>query len=141
MPAIRLLQVLMWFVCAAHIGIGASLNLSPEAAPFLAQVYGAEVEWTPEFTYILKPLGAFMFALGLIGIAAARNPVKYGAIVYGFVVLFLIRCSQRFLFGEEILETFAIGSGRNLGNSIFFLVLALLLVVLHWKAKSAKPSS
>lgn len=127
----KCLQGLLWFVCAAHIAIGAGLNLIPGMGPFMAKLYGAELAWTPEFTYILKPLGVFMFTLGVIGTAAARDPLRHGMIVYGFAMLFVLRSLQRWFFAQEIADHLGIATGRNLGNSIFFLALAAALVVLH----------
>lgn len=130
MNANKFLRVLLGLICLFHIGIGAGLNLSSRMAPLMADLYGADLTWTPEFTYILKPLGAFMLALGLIGIAAVRDPLRYRVIIYGFVVLFLIRCAQRWLFAGEISDHFGIEGGRNVGNSVFFLALALTLIIL-----------
>jgi hypothetical protein len=104
-------------------------------APFMASVYGAEVNWTPEFTYIIKPLGAFMFVLGLICIAAVRNPLKNPMIIYGFAVLFVIRAMQRVLFAQEIFETFSIGVSRNIVNITFFFAMAAVLIVLERLAR------
>ena len=85
-----LLKCLMWLVCAFHVLVGAGLNLAPGVSHFMANVYGAQVNWTPEFSYMLKPLGAFMFALGLLAAAAAMNPTKYRVVLYAFAVLFLM---------------------------------------------------
>lgn len=138
--SLKILQILLWMVCASHIGIGLGLNVFPGAAQVIAGVYGAQVDWTPEFTYIIKPLGAFMFALGLICIAAARDPIGNRAIIYGFVTLFVIRAVQRLVFADEIAETFAIEMARNLGNMVFFLGLGAALVVLDRMARSAATS-
>ena len=127
---LTLLKCLLWSVCAFHIIVGAGLNLAPGLAPFMARVDGAEVNWTPEFSYIIKPLGAFMFVLGIAAAAAAMQPRKYRVVTYSFVALFVIRASQRFIFSEEIQSTFAITAGRNLGNIAFFVALAVALVVL-----------
>jgi hypothetical protein len=108
-------------------------------APFVAGLYGAEVNWTPEFTYILKPLGAFMFALGLICIGAARKPLQNRVIIYSFVTLFVIRSLQRLVFGQEISEVFSIEVSRNMGNMVFFLALAASLVIFERMAR-AEPA-
>ena len=133
--AIKFLQGMLWFVCIFHLVVGAGLNLSPQMAPFMATVYGAEVDFTPEFTYILKPLGAFMFALGLICIAAARNPLQNQMIIYGFATLFAIRAIQRLVFAQEISDNFNIGWSRNIVNMIFFLAMAATLLVLERLAR------
>jgi hypothetical protein len=128
--ALALLKCLLWSVCAFHIIVGAGLNLVPELAPFMANVYGATVDWTPEFVYIIKPLGAFMFVLGIGAAAAAMQPKKYRVVTYVFVALFVIRASQRFFLSDEIQNTFAIGASRNWLNIGFFVGLAVALVVL-----------
>jgi hypothetical protein len=128
--ALALLKCVLWSVCAFHVIVGAGLNLVPGLAPFMAGVYGATVDWTPEFSYIIKPLGAFMFVLGIAAAAAAMQPNKYRVVTYVFVALFVIRASQRFFLSDEIQSTFAIGAGRNFGNIAFFVALAVALVVL-----------
>jgi hypothetical protein len=137
--SIKCLQAVLWMVCASHIILGAGLVLIPGMAPFVAGLYGAEVNWTPEFTYILKPLGAFMFALGLICIGAARNPLQNRVIIYSFVTLFVIRSLQRLVFGQEISEVFSIEMARNMGNMVFFLALAASLVIFERMAR-AEPA-
>ncbi len=141
--AIKFLQGMLWVVCAFHIVVGAGLTLIPGMGQFMAGAYGAEVNWTPEFSYIIKPLGAFMFALGLICIAAARNPLKNPMIIYGFVTLFAFRAMQRLVFAEEISEVFGIGATRNIPNMIFFFAMAAGLVILERLARkeSAGPAA
>ena len=126
-----LLQGILWVVCAAHIAIGVGLNVSSVIPRVMADIYGAQVAWTPQFVYILKPLGAFMFVLGLLAAVAARNPLKYAAITYGFSTLFVVRALQRLVFREEIFETFRIARGRNMVNMAFFFALGLCLYALH----------
>lgn len=126
-----LLQGILWFVCAAHIAIGVGLNVSSVIPRVMADIYGAQVEWTPQFVYIVKPLGAFMLVLGVLAAVAARNPLKYAAITYGFSALFILRALQRLVFREEIFAAFRIAPGRNLVNMAFFFVLGLCLYTLH----------
>jgi hypothetical protein len=126
----RALQTLLWLICAAHVVIGLGLNLSPGFAQQLAGLYGATVEWTPQFTYILKPLGAFMLTVGLLAGVAATNPVRYAAIVYGVATLLVLRCAQRVLFADEIFRAFEIPPVRTWTFLAFFLTLAVVLVVL-----------
>ncbi len=139
--SLQLLRALLWLICASHLAIGGGLNLSADAAPFLAKLYGAEVEWTSEFRYVLKMLGVFMLTVGFVTAAAACDPLKYGAVVYALAALFVMRSLQRFLLADEIAQTFRIDSRRNLANAAFFLVLAVVLVGLHRSAsKGARLS-
>lgn len=127
---LNLLKAVLWSVCAFHLIVGVGLNLSASMAPWMAQMYGAEVNWNPELGYIIKPLGAFMIALGVAAAGAAIDPVKYRLVTYSFVTLFVLRAMQRFIFAQEIQDTFAISGARNLGNMVFFLALAATLIVL-----------
>lgn len=128
------LKVVLWFVCGTHILLGASIMLSGRFQQQAAILYGAHVDWTPQFVYMLRPLGAFMFMLGVVGVAAALNPVRYRVIGYGFVGLLLIRVLQRIVFRSDIEQVFQIGSARNLANAAFFFVIAAVLAVLLYLA-------
>jgi len=138
---VRALSGVLWFVSASHFVIGAGVNLVPASLPFFATLYGAEVRWTPELTYILKPLGAFMLALALMGAAAARRPLHCRPVIYGFVALFVMRSLQRFAFSQEIADVFGIGAGRNILNAVFFLILAGILVILDRAAHQSEATA
>jgi hypothetical protein len=140
-PYVRALSGVLWFVSASHFVIGAGVNLVPGSLPFFATLYGAEVNWSPELIYILKPLGAFMLALALIAAAAARNPLRCRPVVYGFVALFVIRSLQRFAFGQEISDVFGIEAGRNILNAVFFLALAGIMVGLERAASRSESTT
>lgn len=127
----RLLQVLLWGVCAFHVIVGLGLNLSSGFLGSMASYYGARLDASPDFAYIVKPLGMFMLALGTMAAAAARNPIPHAAVVYGFVILFVGRALQRFFFRQEIHDVFAIDAGRNVANAVFFLALAAVLFMLY----------
>ena len=135
MKAIRVLQVLMWFVCAFHILVGVSLNIPMIPLDVIARYYGATVEWTPQFVYILKPLGAFMFVLGGLAAAAALRPLHHKAIVYGFVALFTVRALQRLIFRQELQTAFSIPSARNLASMALFFALAAVLFAVYRAAE------
>jgi hypothetical protein len=124
------LQVFLWLICAFHVIVGIGVNVSPEFPQFVAQYYGAQVNWTPELRYLVKPVGAFMLVLGVLAGVAARNPLGYPSIVYGFVLLFVVRGLQRLIFQAEIETAFDVASGRNLGNAVFFLLMAAGLMLL-----------
>jgi len=136
------LKILLWFIAAFHLIVGMGLNVSPEFPQLMAQYYGAQVNWTPEFLYIVKPIGAFMFALGVMAALAARDPLSNVPVVYGFVVLFAFRGLQRLIFQSEIESAVAIASGRNFTAAIFFLLMgAALLVILRFAGKQADTTT
>lgn len=125
------LQILLWGICGFNVIIGLGLNLSPDFVHVVASYYGAEVDWTPAFMYIIKPLGAFMITVGLLAGIAARDPLKHAGIVYALALLFLMRGLQRFVFMDEIANAVNIEAGRNAVNGIFFMALAVILVVIY----------
>lgn len=137
---LALLKVLMWFVSLSHIALGGAILISPELQQKVAELYGANVEWTPQFIYILRPLGVFMLTLGAIGVAAGRNPLQYQFIVYAFIGLLALRVAQRFMYRADIELAFGIDSQRNLTNAIAFAALALaLLILLRLASRKAGP--
>ena len=134
------LQALLCFVCAAHVVIGAGVNLAPGFPPLMAGIYGATVDWTPQFTYILKPLGAFMLTVGLLAGIAATDPARHRAIVNAVAVLFVLRSAQRMIFADETLRAFGITLARDVAVASFFLALAAALVVLGRRVTAAAPT-
>ena len=128
-----ILKAYLWFIAAFHLAVGISVNVSLSLTQQIARGYGATVNWTEQFVYILHPLGAFMIALGVMAAAAARDPRRYSAVVGGFVLLFAIRALHRVVYGDVLQSAFGIASSRNMANMVVFAVQAVLLFVL-WRA-------
>jgi len=129
----RILKAYLWFIALFHIFVGVAVNVSPTFTQMIANGYGARVDWTPQFTYILHPLGAFMIILGLLAGAAAREPERYEGVVLGFVVLFVIRALHRFVYDDVLTQAFGISSSRNMTNAVIFIAQAIVLFLL-WRA-------
>ena len=132
----------LWIVCAFHVLVGLSLNVDLGLREWVgSSLYNAQVDWSDgQFAYIMKPLGAFMIALGVMAAMAARDPLGNRPIIIGFAVLFTMRGLQRLLFMDEIERVFAIPSSRSLMQMVVMLSLAVVLVVLL-RAASAGSSS
>ena len=122
----------LWVVCAFHILVGLSLNLDLGLREWVgSSLYNATVDWSDgQFAYIMKPLGAFMIALGVMAAMAARNPLGNRSIIIGFAILFTMRGLQRLLYMNEIESVFAIPASRSLVQMVVMLALALGLVLL-----------
>ncbi len=136
MNTVSILKFCLWVACAFHLVIGLGLNLLPSFPQVMAGYYGAEVEFTPQFLYILKPLGAFMIAVGIMAAAAARDPLNNAMIVYALVALFTMRALQRFVFQDTIVSELSIEASRNIVNAIVFLALAMIFAVLFKTAQN-----
>ena len=129
---------MMWMVCAFHVLTGAGLNLSSDFVNTAANWYGAEVtQWSPQFRYILRPLGVFMVALGVLAAVAALKPLQNRTTIYVFAGIFIVRALHRLVWGQEISDIFGIASSRNVSNMIFFFALAAVLIVLDQLAHRA----
>ena len=139
--SLAVLRFFLWFACAFHLVVGIGLNLSPAFPQLMAGYYGAEVNFTPQFLYIVKPLGAFMIMVGIVVLAAARDPLNNGAIVYGLVALLAIRGLQRFAFHDTIVSDLAIESSRNVVNGVVFLLLAAIFLVLFKVAEKERSAT
>lgn len=136
----RVLKAYLWFIALFHVFVGLSVNMSTTFTQMIANGYGAHVDWTPQFTYILHPLGAFMIVLGLLAGAAAREPERYEAVILGFVVLFAIRALQRVVYGDVLSQAFGIAPSRNTMNMVLFVVQAVALFLL-WRASRPRVRS
>ena len=138
---LALLRLLLLGVCLAHLGLGLGLTFSPDLPKTVAPWYGAtQVNWTPQFLYILKPIGAYMIAMGLLAAVATLSPRKHTAIVLSIGVLLILRGLQRVLFQQDIVEAFGVSAARNLVNAGLFAGLGVLLIVLRFGAGSSSDS-
>jgi hypothetical protein len=119
-------------VCAFHVLVGLSLNVDLGLKEWVgSSLYNATVDWSDgQFNYIMKPLGAFMIALGVMAAMAARNPLAHRSIIIGFAVLFTMRGLQRLLYMNEIESVFAIPASRSMVQMVVMLALAAGLVFL-----------
>ena len=132
----------LWIVCAFHVLVGLSLNVDLGLKEWVGgTLYNAQVDWSDgQFAYIMKPLGAFMIALGVMAALAARDPLGNRPIIIGFAVLFTMRGLQRLLFMNEIESVFAIPSSRSMVQMVVMLSLALALVLLLRAASGGSSS-
>lgn len=137
--SMRLLKAYLWFIAAFHLAVGLAVNFSLPLTRAIAEGYGATVDWTPQFVYILHPLGAFMIILGVVAAAAAREPMRYSAVVLGFVALFTIRALHRVVHADTLASAFGIEPSRNMVNMAVFFAQALLLFLL-WRAARASSA-
>lgn len=135
----RALKAYLWLIAIFHLFVGLAVNLSDDFTRMIAAGYGATVDWTPQFVYILHPLGAFMIVLGFLAAVAARDPERYDAVIFGFIGLFLIRSLHRVAFGGVLSSAFGIPASHNTFNMVLMAAQAAVLFLL-WRAAREKPS-
>jgi hypothetical protein len=125
------IKVLAAFMGVYHILMGAIGIASGSLAAWGAHVlWHANVTVDPQFTYLAKFLGAYVIAFGLMMFFIAKDPVRYGALVYPAVAVAIIRIGERLVFAGELKSAFGIGMDRTIGTIIVVggLNLALLLL-------------
>lgn len=128
---LRILKILLWLVCITHVVLGLSGIFSPPMAVQVAKgFYGAQVEATPAIIHILRILGAYMFVVGILAGAAARDPERHRSVILAVVILLVIRVLQRLLHANEIQNTFGISEFRIWFQGVYFFVLAGVLFYL-----------
>lgn len=133
---LRILKLLLWLVCVTHLLMGIAGVSSPTLAVRAAHgFYGATVESTPATVHLIRIIGAYMIAMGLLGGVAARDPERNRPVVIAVAVLLAIRVLQRLLHADEIHTTFAISQARIWGQAIYFAAIAGALLYLMPKRK------
>lgn len=124
MPALRYLKGLLWFIAVYQLAVGISLLVSPDSARLIVTLFGATVAWTPEFAFMLKPLGAYMLMTGVIAWGTARASVPHPMVTYALAVLFLINAAYRVLHFAGIQAMFGIPAALLVAQIATLLALA-----------------
>jgi hypothetical protein len=125
------IKILAAFMGVYHILMGALGIASGSLAAWGAHaLWHANVTVDPQFTYLAKFLGAYVIAFGVMMLLIAKDPVRYGALVYPAVAVAIIRIAERLVFAGELKSAFGIGMDRTIGTIIVVggLNLALLLL-------------
>lgn len=137
MQALKGLKGLLWFIAGYQFVVGALLLLTPSVAQLVVGLYGSDVQVTEQFTFILKPLGAYMIMTGLIASAAARADMPHPAIVTALIVLFTMNVIYRVARFDYIRTTFGIEGWHLFGQILILSGLAIGLFVFSRGAMKA----
>lgn len=125
---LRLLRALLILVCVSHLLLGLVAFSSPEwTARAAALFYGAHVEASPAAAHLMRMIGAYMLAVGVMAAMAARDPGKNRTLVLGVCVLLALRVIQRLVHAEEVHRAFEVSYPRIYWQSAFFTLLAAAL--------------
>lgn len=108
MGSLKTLKGLLWFIAVYQFVVGTLLMLNPGLSQLVVGLYGSDVQVTPQFAFILKPLGAYMIMTGLIASAAARALVPHPSIVASLVALFALNVLYRLTTFGYVRDTFGI---------------------------------
>ncbi len=123
------LRSVLGMICAGHIVTGVSLLAGRRGARVAARLYGATFEPSPQFAYIIQPAGAYVLSMAFLQALAMRNPRRYKGAIDATLIVFAIRQFQRITRRRDIYESFGITPARHWTLTIYFQVLAVLLLV------------
>jgi hypothetical protein len=136
---LRILRALLVLVCVSHLLLGLVAFSSPEASTRAAALfYGARVEASPVSAHLIRIIGAYMLAVGLMAAMAARDPARNRTLVLGVCALLTLRVIQRLVHAEEVHRAFEVSYPRIYAQSAFFALLAAALA--YWRPSGDKPA-
>jgi hypothetical protein len=122
-----------------HLLMGLFGIISGEMAARVGQIlWGAHVTVDAQFSYLAKFLAAYVIAFGLMMLFIAKDPVRYGALVWVAALLGALRIFERLVFAGELQSAFSIGMNRTILTVIVVAALNLGLIVL--RPKEAAPA-
>ncbi len=118
-----------------HFVTGGSAFLYPERAIKMYKIiFGAELPPNEEYMAIIKPWGALGVFAGYIGLLPLIDPSKYKAVLYGFLILLLVRIYIRLSNAKRAEKYFQLSVKRNLFHvllittSVFMITFQILVV-------------
>ena len=125
------LRALAGFMGVYHIVMGLAGIVSGQTAATGAYIlWHATVNVDPQFTYLAKFLGAYVIAFGVMMLAIAKDPVRYGPLVYVAALLGAIRIVERLVFASDLRQAFGIGLDRTIATAVIVAALNAGLIVL-----------
>ena len=126
------IKALAGFMGVYHVLMGVFGIASGSMAAWAAHtLWHANVNIDAQFTYLAKFLGAYVVGFGVMLLFIAKDPVRYGALVYPAIVVGLLRIAERLVFASELKSAFGIGMDRTIGTIIVVGALNLGLFLLR----------
>jgi hypothetical protein len=125
------IKILAGFMGIYHILMGVSGIVSGSTAAWAAHaLWHANVTLDTQFVYLAKFLGAYVIGFGVMMLFIAKDPVRYGSLVYAAVVVAVLRIGERLIFAGELKSAFGIGMDRTIVTVIVVGALNLGLLLL-----------
>ena len=134
---------LVW-VGLGHIATAVPLLFSGEGGLRVAQaMYGASFEPHAQAVYLVRPLGAFMLALGLLQLNAVRDPWRFRAVLDVTILVFVLRQVQRVFHAPAVFAVFGLTPARHWIGTGFFLAILIWLIVARvtLRARPERPAT
>ena len=126
------IKALAGFMGVYHVLMGVFGIASGSMAAWAAHtLWHANVNIDAQFTYLAKFLGAYVVGFGVMLLFIAKDPARYGALVYPAILVGVLRIAERLVFASELKSAFGIGMDRTIGTIIVVGALNLGLFLLR----------
>ena len=123
------IRIILSVIAAYHLLAGVAALLFQDAAVKIGSLlFGVGITLTPQSELLVRYLGAFGLSFGVLAVLAALAPERNRAILYGFVVYFLVRALSRVMYWQ-LLDEHTVGPAPNWVRIIVILAFAASLVV------------
>jgi hypothetical protein len=135
-------RVMLAWAAAGHVLTGLCLFFSGEGGlRVAAAMYGASFDAHPQAVYLVRPLGAFMLALGYLQARAAVDPWRLRAVLDATILVFGLRQIQRLAWAPAVFELFGLTPARHWAGTGFFLATLVLLIVARVRLKPPRSET
>jgi hypothetical protein len=105
------LKIVLWLIALYHIILGVAAFVSLPLTLWLAQaLFGVSVELTPQASYIIRLLGVYVLAFGVLVAMLALDPSKHSSLLAVVAILYVCRILNKIVF----MDLFATAFGATL---------------------------
>lgn len=127
-----LLRIALTVAAIPPIGFGVAAMIDARHVQSIIRLFsGALATPTPELNYLLKPLGIYLIAFGLMLLVAMMDPVRHRTLITLGSLVLLARGLQRLSLGSELNRLFHISAEVNFSHGAYLLLMAGILLVLR----------
>jgi hypothetical protein len=134
------LRVLLGFIAIYHLVAGVAATFFQDAAVGIGSLlFGVKITMDPQTSLLVRYLGAFGIAFGVMAALAALAPEKHKGFIYGAVVYFVVRAFDRVAFAG-LLTDYSVGPMPNWGRILVILLFAAGLLVFFPRQKPASDA-
>jgi hypothetical protein len=142
MAKLTIFKIAAWWAGLYHLGLGLiGVFGNPETvSAVIKSFFRANVEMTPQVSYLIKFCSAYMAAFGVAVILLALKPLKYPRLVWVPITLFTLRIFETLVFSDLLTNSFGIPPREEF---IIVCIMTLILSLLFFFRPRAEysPSS
>ena len=127
-----LLVAILYFSSIFHVIGGLMILYSQESAQTYGEiVFGYILNINQEMEYILRILGIYALAFGIILFFSAKNPIRHKPVILSLVIIYVFRVFDSLFTIETIHSSFQVPVYR-IYIAIFILTTILILLILGY---------